>query len=72
MKIALIFIQIFVAIMLITLILSQAKGAGLGSAWGGGSEFYTTRRGMEKILFITTIVLATLFLLLSIISLLLK
>jgi preprotein translocase subunit SecG len=72
MKIALIFIQIFVAIMLITLILSQAKGAGLGSAWGGGSEFYTSRRGMEKILFITTIVLATLFLLLSIISLLLK
>ena len=72
MKMALIFIQIFVAIMLITLILSQAKGAGLGSAWGGSSEFYTTRRGMEKILFITTIVLATLFLLLSIISLLLK
>jgi len=72
MKMALIFIQIFVAIMLITLILSQAKGAGLGSAWGGGSEFYTSRRGMEKILFITTIVLAALFLLLSIISLLLK
>jgi len=72
MRIALIFIQIFVAIMLITLILSQAKGAGLGSAWGGGSEFYTSRRGMEKILFITTIVLAALFLLLSIISLLLK
>jgi len=72
MRIALIFIQIFVAILLITLILSQAKGAGLGSAWGGGSEFYTSRRGMEKILFITTIVLAALFLLLSIISLLLK
>jgi len=72
MKMTLIFIQIFVAIMLIILILSQAKGAGLGSAWGGGSEFYTSRRGMEKILFIITIVLATLFLLLSIISLLLK
>lgn len=69
---ALTFIQILVAILLITLILSQAKGAGLGSAWGGSSEFYTTRRGMEKIIFVATIVLAALFLLLSIINLLLK
>lgn len=72
MKMALTFIQILVAILLITLILSQAKGAGLGSAWGGSSEFYTTRRGMEKIIFVATIVLAALFLLLSIINLLLK
>jgi preprotein translocase subunit SecG len=66
------FIQIFVAILLIFSILSQSRGAGLGSAWGGSSEFYTTRRGMEKIIFIATIVLAALFLLLSIINLLLK
>ena len=72
MKNVLIFIQIFVSILLITLILSQAKGAGLGSAWGGGSEFYTTRRGMEKIIFTATIILAALFLLLSIANLLLK
>ncbi len=72
MKMALSFIQILVAILLITLILSQAKGAGLGSAWGGGSEFYTTRRGMEKIIFTATIILAALFLLLSIANLLLK
>jgi len=72
MKNVLIFVQIFIAILLITLILSQAKGAGLGSAWGGGSEFYSTRRGMEKIIFIATIILAALFLLLSIANLLLK
>lgn len=72
MKNVLIFVQIFVSILLITLILSQAKGAGLGSAWGGGSEFYTTRRGMEKIIFTATIILAALFLLLSIANLLLK
>jgi preprotein translocase subunit SecG len=72
MKLAVIFIQIFIAILLIILILSQAKGAGLGSAWGGSSEFYTTRRGMEKIIFVATIILATLFLLLSIVNLLLK
>jgi len=72
MKNALIFVQIFISILLIVLILSQAKGAGLGSAWGGGSEFYTTRRGMEKIIFTATIILAALFLLLSIANLLLK
>ncbi len=72
MKNVLIFVQIFISILLITLILSQAKGAGLGSAWGGGSEFYSTRRGMEKIIFIATIILAALFLLLSIANLLLK
>ena len=72
MKNVLIFVQIFISILLITLILSQAKGAGLGSAWGGGSEFYSTRRGMEKIIFTATIILAALFLLLSIANLLLK
>lgn len=72
MKNVLIFVQIFISILLITLILSQAKGAGLGSAWGGGSEFYSTRRGVEKIIFIATIILAALFLLLSIANLLLK
>jgi len=72
MKNVLIFVQIFISILLIILILSQAKGAGLGSAWGGGSEFYTTRRGMEKIIFTATIILAALFLLLSIANLLLK
>ena len=72
MKNVLIFVQIFISILLITLILSQAKGAGLGSAWGGGSEFYTTRRGMEKIIFTATIILAALFLLLSIANLLLE
>ena len=72
MKNVLIFVQIFISILLIVLILSQAKGTGLGSAWGGGSEFYTTRRGMEKIIFTATIILAALFLLLSIANLLLK
>jgi len=72
MKITLILVQIVVALLLIFLILSQSKGSGLGSAWGGSSEFYTTRRGMEKVFFIATIVLAALFLLLSIGNLLLK
>ncbi len=72
MKIILLSFQIIIALLLIFLILSQAKGAGLGSAWGGSSEFYTTRRGVEKIVFIATIVLAALFLLVSIVSLVIR
>jgi len=65
-------IQVFIAILLIVTILIQARGAGLGEAWGGSSEFFTSRRGMEKIIFLATIVLAILFLLSSIGSLILK
>jgi len=49
-------------------ILLQARGAGLGRAWGGGGEFYRSKRGMEKILQRATIILVILFLLTSIIS----
>lgn len=65
-------IQIFIAILLIVAVLIQARGAGLGEAWGGSSEFFTSRRGMEKIIFLATIVLAALFLLSSIVSLILR
>jgi len=65
-------IQVLIAILLIVTILIQARGAGLGEAWGGSSEFFTSRRGMEKIIFLATIVLAILFLLSSIGSLILK
>ena len=67
-----IILQILISILLIILILVQARGAGLGEAWGGSSEFFASRRGMEKIIFTATIVLATLFLLSSFISLLLS
>jgi len=65
-------IQIFIAVLLIVAVLIQARGAGLGEAWGGSSEFFTSRRGMEKIIFVATIVLAILFLLSSIVSLILR
>ncbi|MBI2616911.1 preprotein translocase subunit SecG [Candidatus Gottesmanbacteria bacterium] len=63
-------LQIFVSSLLIVLILLQAKGVGLGRAWGGGGEFYKSRRGVEKIVFYATIVLVVLFLITSISSLL--
>ena len=55
--------QIVISILLISAILIQQKGSGLGSAFGGESgNLYSTKRGVEKILFYATIVLAVAFL----------
>ena len=61
-------VQIILAIALIGLIILQSKGTGLGSTFGGDMGFYSTKRGAEKILFITTIVVATLFFIFSIVG----
>ncbi|MFA6215887.1 MAG: preprotein translocase subunit SecG [Patescibacteria group bacterium] len=55
-------IQIISAILLIIAILIQNKGTGLGAAFGGSGNVYRTKRGLEKNLFIATIVLAVIFL----------
>lgn len=60
--------QVVVVVLLITVILLQQKGVGLGSSFGGGDSVYTTRRGPEKFIFISSIVLTTLFLGLGIAS----
>jgi len=69
MKNVVIIFQLLVAVSLIILILLQSKGVGLGKAWGGSGEFYKNRRGVEKILFNATILLAFLFLVSSLLSL---
>ena len=56
-------IQVILAVILIAVILLQNQGAGLGAAFGGEGSAYRTKRGPEKILFIITIVVSTLFLL---------
>ncbi|MBI5421295.1 MAG: preprotein translocase subunit SecG [Parcubacteria group bacterium] len=53
--------QLVVAVMIIAAILLQPRGMGLGSAFGGEGSLYYTRRGLEKVLFIVTIVLIVLF-----------
>ncbi len=58
------------AVLSILLILLQQRGASLGAGSGSSSELYTTRRGLEKSLFITTIVFVVVFVL-SILGLLL-
>lgn len=55
-------IQIISAILLIAAILLQQRGVGLGSAFGGEGAIYRTKRGVEKGIFIATIVFAVLFL----------
>ncbi|GIW63079.1 MAG: hypothetical protein KatS3mg090_0905 [Patescibacteria group bacterium] len=66
MKEFLLIVNLVLSIIITALILIQGKGAGLGSAWGGGGEFYHTRRGLEKVIFKTLIVCVILFMLVSI------
>lgn len=57
--------QAVVALLLMIAILLQNRGAGLGGVFGGSGGVYMTKRGLEKKLFIATVILATAFLLLS-------
>ncbi len=72
MKNILLIINIVVAISITGLILLQGKGAGLGSAWGGGGEMFQTRRGIERVTLKITVVLIVVFFVLSVISFLIK
>ncbi|MET1232106.1 MAG: preprotein translocase subunit SecG [Candidatus Limnocylindrales bacterium] len=58
--------QIIVSVGLMAAILLQARGAGLGSAFGGDSSVYRSRRGIEKTLYRFTIVMTVLFVVFSI------
>ena len=54
--------QIILSIILGASILLQQTGAGVGGAFGGGDESIRyTRRGMEKVLFYLSIIVAVLF-----------
>ena len=54
-------IQIVLSVLLVTAILLQQRGSGLGAAFGGDGNVFRTKRGVEKILFYATIGLAVLF-----------
>jgi preprotein translocase subunit SecG len=61
---------IILAVALIASILLQQRGTGLGGAFGGEVTAYRSRRGIERTLFRLTIVLAVLFVIFSLLSLL--
>jgi len=67
MQTALLIIQLVLAVLLVLLILIQERGSGLGEAISGvgGAPIQSQKRGAEKILAQSTIVLVTLFLGLS-------
>lgn len=64
--------QIIISIGLIITILLQQRGAGTSGLFGGGGGggSYHTKRGFEKILFISSIILATLFIITAFVNLL--
>jgi len=46
---------------MIILILLQSRGASLGAGFGGSSELYTARRGVDKTIYQATIIMAIVF-----------
>lgn len=69
LKVILLVTEIVVAVSLVTSILLQQRGSGLGGAFGAGSSggIYYQKRGAEKFLFYATIVLSFIFLTIAII-----
>ena len=61
--------QIVVAIALILVAMLQVRGGGLGGIFGQADTVFRTKRGVERTLFQLTIVLAVIFIILSIVSL---
>lgn len=54
-------IQIVLSVLLVTAILLQQRGTGLGAAFGGEGNVFRTKRGVEKGLYYLTIGLSLLF-----------
>ncbi|MDO8424606.1 MAG: preprotein translocase subunit SecG [bacterium] len=71
MKTYLPLIQIAISVILIVLILLQQRSQGLGSAFGGDSGFYSTRRGLQQKIFWATVVLGIFFIALALLNLIL-
>lgn len=57
--------EIIVSVLLIISILLQNRGAGLSGAFGGSFGGYYTKRGFEKFLIASSVVLSGLFIILA-------
>ena len=60
-------LQILISAVLVVVILMQVRESGSG-LFGSAQASYRTRRGLEKVLFQFTIILAAVFLLVSVLS----
>lgn len=63
MDLFIVIVTIVSAVLMIILILLQNRGASLGAGFGGSSELYTTRRGVDKTMHQATIIFAVIFVL---------
>ncbi|HAZ29878.1 TPA: preprotein translocase subunit SecG [candidate division WWE3 bacterium] len=54
-------LQIIIALILIALVMIQSKASGLSSSVAGSFGLYRSRRGVEKAVFILTILSGTAF-----------
>jgi preprotein translocase subunit SecG len=60
---------VVISVALITSVILQSKGAGLGGLTGADTGgIFTARRGVEKTLFYVTIILSVLFFILALVS----
>ena len=61
MKSVVLIFQVVVSVLLILAILAQARGTGLSAVFGGEGGVFHKRRGAERVLSTSTVVLAVLF-----------
>lgn len=60
--------EIIISLVLILVLLVQSRGAGFDGTFNSDSSVFRTRRGVEKTLFQLTIVLAVVFVVISVLS----
>lgn len=61
-------VQLIVSVVLIIVIMLQARGSGFSATFTSDSSIYRTRRGVERTLFNFTIGLTVVFILISLFS----
>src|SRR3989338_7985815 len=54
-------LQITISVLFVVSVLLQNRGAAVGATFGGSGTIYRTKRGVEKMLFQATIILAVIF-----------
>ena len=60
--------QMLIAAALIAVVLLQVQGGGLGGIFGQSDGVYRTRRGIERTLFRLTIILAAVFVVMAMLT----
>ena len=61
MRTVLMVLQALLSILLIAVVLLQSRGTGLGFTFGGEGNVYRTKRGIERVLAVSTVVISSAF-----------